>query len=66
MQVSCRINNRGQVVSADVVESNHPAFAEPALAAVRQRKFDPAVKDRHLVESTEVVSVRIKPAKEKS
>jgi hypothetical protein len=32
------------------------------LAAVRQWEFDPAVKDLHLVESTEVVSLRIKPS----
>ncbi len=63
--VSCRINPKGQVESAEVVESNDPAFAEPALAAVRQWKFDPAVKDRHLVESTEIVSVLIKPPEPK-
>ena len=61
VKVSCRINTRGQVVSAEVVESNHPAFSEPALAAVRQWKFDPAVKDRHLVESTEIVTIHIEP-----
>jgi TonB family protein len=65
VKVSCRIDTLGQVVSAEVVESNHPAFSEPALAAVRQWKFDPAVKDRHLVESTEIVSVRIKPPEPK-
>jgi TonB family protein len=61
-KVRCRINARGQVVSAEVVECNDPAFSEPALAAVRQWEFDPAVKDLHLVESTEVVSLRIKPS----
>jgi TonB family protein len=61
VKVSCRVNTRGQVVSAEVVESNLPAFSEPALVAVRQWEFDPAVKDRRLVESTEIVSLRIKP-----
>jgi TonB family protein len=65
VKVNCRINNRGQVASAEVVESNHPAFSEPALAAVRQWKFDPAVKDRQLVESTEIVTVLVKPPKPK-
>ena len=65
VKVSCHINTRGQVVSAEVVESNHPAFSEPALAAVRQWKFDPAVKDRHIVESTEIVSLFIKPPEPK-
>ena len=65
VKMSCRINTRGEVVSAEVVECNHPAFSEPALAAVRQWKFDPAVKDRRLVESTEIVSIRIKPPEPK-
>ncbi len=65
VKVSCRINLRGQVVSAEVVECSHPAFSEPALAAVRQWEFDPAVKDRQLMESTEVVSLRIKPPEPK-
>jgi TonB family protein len=65
VKVSCRINLRGQVVSAEVVECSHPAFSEPALAAVRQWEFDPAVKDRRLVESTEIVSLRIKPPEPK-
>lgn len=65
VKVSCRINTRGEVVSAEVVECNHPAFSEPALAAVRQWKFDPAVKDRRFVESTEVVSLLIKPPEPK-
>jgi TonB family protein len=65
VKVNCRINNRGQVVSAEIVESSHPAFSEPALAAVRQWKFDPAVKDRHLVESTEIVSILISPPEPK-
>ena len=65
VKVSCRINPRGEVVSAEVVECNYPAFSEPALAAVRQWKFDPAVKDRRLVESTEIVSLRIKPPEPK-
>jgi|GEM_PF-1919341 len=65
VKVSCRINTRGEVESAEVVECNHPAFSEPALAAVRQWKFDPAVKDRRLVESTEVVSILIKPPEPK-
>jgi TonB family protein len=63
VKVSCRINTRGEVVSAEVVESDNPAFSEPALAAVRQWKFDPAVKDRHFVESTKIVSVPVKPPK---
>lgn len=61
VQVRCRINARGEVESAEVVECNHPAFAEPALAAVRQWKFDPAVKDRRLVDSTEIVTIHIEP-----
>ena len=64
VKVNCRINNRGQVESAEVVESNDPAFSEPALAAVRQWKFDPAVKDRHLVESTQIVTIHIHPPRE--
>ena len=65
VKVSCRINLRGQVVSVEVVECSHPAFSEPALAAVRQWEFDPAVKDRHLVESTEIVPVHIRPPEPK-
>jgi TonB family protein len=63
VQVSCRISAHGEVESADMIECNHQAFAEPALAAVRQWKFDPAVKDRRLVESTEIVTLQIKPPK---
>ena len=65
VKVSCRIDTLGELVSAEVVESNHPAFSEPALAAVRQWKFDPAVKDRHLVESTKIVSLSITPPEPK-
>ena len=65
VRVKCGIDAMGQVTSAEVAETNDPAFAEPALTAVRQWKFDPAVKDRHLVESTEVVSVVIKPPQPK-
>lgn len=61
VQVRCRINARGDVESAEVVECSYPAFAEPALAAVRQWKFDPAVKERHLVDSTEIVTIQINP-----
>ena len=61
VKVKCRINVQGDVESAEIVECIYPAFAEPALAAVRQWKFDPAVKDGRLVESTEIVPLRIRP-----
>ena len=61
VKVRCRINARGEVVSAEVIESSNAAFAEPALAAARHSKFDPAVKDRHLVESTEEIVIPVKP-----
>lgn len=61
VEVRCRINAQGGVESAEVVECSQPAFAEPALAAVRQWKFDPAVKERRLVDSTEIVTIQIKP-----
>jgi TonB family protein len=59
--VRCAINAHGDVVSCDLVDATHPAFGAAALAAVPKWKFDPAIKDRHLVESTVIVPVEFKP-----
>lgn len=44
VQVAFIVTESGQVASARVEQSSHPAFGPPALAAVRQWKFEPAVK----------------------
>ncbi len=38
------VDAAGKVTSARVEKTNHPAFSQPALDAVRQWKFEPAVK----------------------
>ena len=60
-QVRCTINVRGEVVSAEVAQATQPLFGEAAVAAVRQWKFEPAVKDHHYVEATVIVPVNFAP-----
>lgn len=44
VQVAFIVTTAGRVASARVETSSHPAFDAPALAAIRQWKFEPAVR----------------------
>ena len=44
VQVAFVVSATGQVTKARVERSSHPAFEAPALAAIRQWRFEPAVK----------------------
>lgn len=43
--VAFTVNAAGRVTEATIVESNNPDFVKPALEAVRQWTFTPAIKD---------------------
>jgi TonB family protein len=60
-KVSCTISAQGDVVSAVVVEATDPLFGEAAVAAVRQWKFEPAVKDHQYVEATAIIPFKFNP-----
>jgi TonB family protein len=51
------VDEKGQVRDAAVKRSNHPAFEEPALEAVRKWKFKPATKDGKPVQSKVMVPI---------
>lgn len=44
VQIAFVVTAAGQVAKARVERSSHPAFEGPALAAIRQWRFEPAVK----------------------
>ena len=44
VQVAFVVTGAGQVANARVEQTSHPAFGAPALAAVRQWRFEPAVR----------------------
>lgn len=52
------VDQDGRVVNPKVEKSTHPAFERPALEAVRQWKFDPAVRGGEKVSSKVRVPIR--------
>lgn len=56
------VSAAGKVVSPGVVKSTHPAFEKPALEAVRQWKFDPAIKGGQRVGCRMRCPIRFQPA----
>jgi protein TonB len=60
-KVSCHVDVHGDVVSAVVVDATDPLFGEAAVAAVREWKFEPAVKDHQYVEATAIIPFTFKP-----
>jgi TonB family protein len=63
-----KVDAKGLVTDAKIIDSNNPEFVAPALDAVRQWKFAPAIKNGQPVESratqTFVFSFRNQPATE--
>jgi TonB family protein len=59
--VRCTITTRGEVSSPELVHATNEAFGRAAMEAVVQWKFDPALKDRRIVESNFVVPFTFKP-----
>jgi len=55
------VDSSGKVVSPRVEKSTHPAFEKPALDAVKQWKFEPAVKGGQRVGCKMHVNVRFQP-----
>ena len=45
VQLRLTVDTDGSVARAEVLDSPHPAFDEPALAAARQFRFEPATRD---------------------
>jgi len=52
----------GKVASPQVEKSSHPAFDKPALEAVKQWKFEPAVKGGQRVGCKMRVTLRFQPS----
>ena len=55
------VDPSGKVSSLRVEKSSHPAFEKPALAAVKQWKFEPAVKAGERVSCKMRVPIRFQP-----
>ncbi len=55
------VDAAGRVVNPKVEKSSNPLFEKPALEAVRQWKFEPAVKAGARVDSRSRVSIRFTP-----
>lgn len=60
-RIRCRVTTLGDVIAPEIVSTTHPAFGASALAAIRKWKFDPALKDLKLVESTLEVPFEFAP-----
>lgn len=56
------VDASGKVLNPRVEKSSHPAFEKPALAAVRQWKFEPAVKGGQRVGCKMRVPIRFQPS----
>ncbi|MCU0224718.1 MAG: energy transducer TonB [Acidobacteria bacterium] len=52
------VDKDGRVVNPKVEKSDHPAFERPALDAVRQWKFEPAVRGGEKVASKMRIPIR--------
>jgi TonB family protein len=59
--VRCTVTTRGEVSRPELVHATNEAFGRAAMEAVVQWKFDPALKDRRIVESNFVVPFSFKP-----
>ncbi|HEX9782154.1 MAG TPA: energy transducer TonB [Opitutaceae bacterium] len=59
--VRCKIDRRGGVSEAAVLRATDPAFGESAVEAVRQWKFDPAVKNHQHIAVTVDIPFNFKP-----
>ncbi len=55
------VDQSGKVTDAKVEESTHPAYEKPALDAVKQWKFEPAIKGGERVAVQMRVPIRFKP-----
>ncbi len=55
------VDAQGRVMNQRAEKSSHPAFEKPALEAVRQWKFEPAVKAGQRVACNMRVSIRFQP-----
>lgn len=58
VNVACRIDATGRLVRAEPVRSSDFSFVEPALAAVRQWRFKPALRDGVPVEMDVTIPIR--------
>jgi protein TonB len=56
------VDDTGRVVNPRVEKSSHPQFEAPALAAVRQWKFEPAIKAGQRVSCRMRVPIRFQPS----
>jgi protein TonB len=56
------VDDTGRVVNPRVEKSSHPQFEAPALAAVRQWKFEPAIKGGQRVSCRMRVPFRFQPS----
>jgi protein TonB len=55
------VDETGRVVNPRVEKASHPAFEAPALEALRQWKFEPAVKSGKRVSCRMRVPMRFQP-----
>jgi protein TonB len=55
------VDENGRVVNPKVAKSTHPEFERPALEAVRQWKFEPAIKAGNRVSCRMRVPIRFLP-----
>jgi periplasmic protein TonB len=60
--VICVIDSSGKVTNPRVEKSSHPAFDQPALDAVKQWKFEPALKAGQRVHFKMRIPIRFKPS----
>lgn len=58
VRVECIINDRGEVVSARIVQSAHPLLNQSTLQAVRRWQFSPATVEGEAVYSVVIVPIR--------
>ncbi|HHT9136031.1 MAG TPA: energy transducer TonB [Candidatus Wunengus sp. YC60] len=56
------VDQTGKVAQPRVVKSSHPAFEKPALDAVKQWKFEPAIKGGQRVPCKMRVPIRFQPS----
>lgn len=56
------VDESGKVINPRVAKSTHPAFERPALDAVKQWKFEPAVKAGQRVGCKTRVTIRFEPS----
>jgi TonB family protein len=54
VRVEFAVDTKGRVLNEHVLESPHPLFSASALAAVRQWRFQPAMKDGRLIGTARV------------